>query len=307
MKNRREREKKYFQIQRKGNMKRSKSVFLILFSIFLLPITSYAQQQEPQPVEFRPISESLYEVLGGRGAQGGAYIGDVGVLLIDAKMDKQSVDQTMDQLKKLTDKPILYLVNTHSDGDHIWGNQFFAESITFVAHENCREDLFLPKNNNEPSDWYNPELAPFVPSLTFRDKMDIFLGSKKVELWYFGVGHTTGDIVVYFPDEKTAFIGDQIFLTRPQLIHSYKGGNSFEHVKTLSTMLETLDAEKFCSGHSEMIGREEIMAHIEQMKERQEKVQALVDKGNTLEEIKAEFEEDEGRLVESIFNEIKTN
>jgi cyclase len=137
--------------------------------------------------------------------------------------------------------------------------------------------------------------------------MDLFLGSKRVELWYFGVGHTTGDIVVFFPQEKTAFIGDQIFLTRPQLIHSYKGGNSFEHVKTLSNMLKTLDAEIFCSGHSQAVGREEIMKHIEQMKGRQEKVQSLIDQGKNLEEIKGEFEENEGRLVESIFNEIKTN
>lgn len=285
-------------------MKPLKIYFSILFSILFLSNTIFAQQPEPQPVEFRPISENLYELLGGRGAQGGAYIGDNGVLLIDSKMDKQSVDQTIEQVKKITDKPILYLVNTHSDGDHIWGNQFFPEAISFIAHENCRNDLFLPKSNNEPSDWLSPELAPFVPSLTFRDKMDIYLGSQKVELWYFGVGHTTGDIVVYFPDEKTAFIGDQIFLTRPQLIHSYKGGNSFEHVKTLSTMLETLEAESFCSGHSEMIGREEIMAHINQMKERQKKVQSLVDQGKTLEEIKGAFEDNEGRLVESIFNEI---
>ncbi len=285
-------------------MKQLKFNLSILFSILLFSNTIYAQQQEQQPVEFRSISDNLYEVLGGRGAQGGAYIGDNGVLLVDAKMDEQSVDQTIEQLKKITDKPILYLVNTHSDGDHIWGNQFFPESITFVAHENCRNELFHPNRNNEPSDWLAPALAPYIPSLTFRDKMDIYLGSKKVELWYFGVGHTTGDIVVYFPEEKTAFMGDQIFLGRPQLIHSYKGGNSFEHVKTLSTMLETMDAENFCSGHSRMIGREEIKVHIRQMKERQQRVQSLVDEGKTLEEIKGTFEENEGRLVESIFNEI---
>ena len=285
-------------------MKRLKINFSMLLSILFLSITVYAQQPEPQPVEFRSISGNLYEILGGRGAQGGAYIGDNGVLLIDAKMDEQSVDQTIEQLKKITDRPILYLVNTHSDGDHTWGNQFFPESITFVAHENCRKELFHPNRNNEPSDWLAPALAPYTPSLTFSNKMDIYLGSKKVELWYFGVGHTTGDIVVYFPEEKTAFIGDQIFLTRPQLIHSYKGGNSFEHVKTLSNMLETLDAENFCSGHSRMIGREEIMTHINQMMERQKKVQTLVDQGKNLEEIKGAFEDNEGRLVESIFNEI---
>jgi glyoxylase-like metal-dependent hydrolase (beta-lactamase superfamily II) len=137
--------------------------------------------------------------------------------------------------------------------------------------------------------------------------MDIYLGSKKVELWYFGVGHTTGDAVVYLPEEKTAFIGDQAFVGRPQLIHSYKGGNSFEHVKTLTKMLENIAAEKFCSGHSDIISRETIQKHIAEMKTRQEKVGSLIQKGKTLEEIKKEFSENESRLIESIFNEIEEN
>jgi glyoxylase-like metal-dependent hydrolase (beta-lactamase superfamily II) len=124
-------------------------------------------------------------------------------------------------------------------------------------------------------------------------------------LWYFGVGHTTGDTVVYFPEEKTAFIGDQIFLTRAQLIHSYKGGDSFEHVKTLTTMLGTIDAGKFCSGHSEMTNRAGIENHIGQMKKRHEKIRALIAKGKNTEEIKSEFEDSEARLIESICDEIK--
>jgi len=144
-----------------------------------------------------------------------------------------------------------------------------------------------------------------VPSLTFSEKMNIHLGSKKVELWYFGVGHTTGDIVVYFPEEKTAFNGDQIFLTRAQLIHSYKGGDSFEHVKTLTKMHDTIDAKKFCSGHGEMTNRAGIENHIHRIKERQEKVRALIEKGKSTEEIKNKFDENEARLIETICNEIK--
>jgi len=286
-------------------MKKKITLILMPFIIFLLLSPSFSQEREISPVELKKISPNLFEILGGRGAQGGAYIGDNGVLIIDAKMNKESVDQTIAEIKKITDKSLKYLVNTHSDGDHIWGNQYFPETITFIAHENCRREFFHPKRDGTPSDWNNPELASFIPSITFREKMDIYLGSKKVEVWYFGVGHTTGDAVVYFPDEKTAFLGDQIFLTRPQLIHSYKGGNSFEHVKTLSKMLETLDAENFCSGHSEMVDRQAIKRHIEQMKKRQEKVQKLIEKGLGLEEVKSEFEENEARLIEAIYNEIK--
>ncbi|MBW7989439.1 MAG: MBL fold metallo-hydrolase [Planctomycetes bacterium] len=285
----------------------NKNIKLIIISAFLLLFVSnsFGQGRGAQPVQFKKISDRLFEIAGGRGANGGAYIGDNGVLIIDAKMDKQSVDQVIKGVRQITDKPIKYLVSTHSDGDHISGNRYFPATVTFVAHENCRKEYFHPRRDGTPSEWDRPELASFVPSITFSDKMDIYLGSKKVELRYFGVGHTTGDIVVYFPEEKTAFIGDQIFLTRSQLIHSYKGGNSFEHVKTLTKMLHTIDAENFCSGHSETADRQGIRKHIDQMKKRQEKVKTLIEERKSLEEIKSEFKENEARLIEAIYNDIR--
>jgi len=286
-------------------MKTKTRAFITAFFLCLCAFYARAQQREVQPVTFRKISDRLYEILGGQGAQGGAYIGDDCVLMIDAKMDKPSVDRVIEQFNYISGKPIKYLVNTHSDGDHIRGNRYFPQTVIFIAHENCRKEFFHPGRDGAPSEWNQPELAPFIPSITFRDKMDIYLGPEKAELWYFGAGHTTGDIVVYFPEEKTAFVGDQIFLTRPQLIHSNKGGNSFEHVNTLTKMLDTLDAEHFCSGHSEMTDRAGIRNHIDHMRKRQEKVKALMEKGESLEKIKKEFEENEGALIETIYHEIK--
>ena len=283
--------------------KNIKSILIIV--LLLLVSVSLGRQRDSQPVEFKKISDNLYEILGGSGARGGVYTGDNGVLLIDSKMNENSVNQVIEEIRKLTDKPIKYVVNTHSDGDHIAGNRYLPKTVTFIAHENCRKDFFGPDRSGNPSEWNKPELLPFVPSMTFRDKMDIYLGSKKIELWYFGVGHTTGDTVVYFPEEKTAFLGDQIFLTRPQLIHSYKGGNSLEHVKTLTKMLDTIDAKQFCSGHSEIANRAAVKSHIAQMKKRQEKVKELVKQGESLEQVKAEFEEAEGRLIGSIYSEVE--
>jgi len=267
---------------------------------------SSAQPRTTEPVAFQKVSERLYSIVGGRGAQGGAYLGDSSVLVIDSKMDKESVEQVIQGLRQLTDKPPKFLVNTHGDGDHMVGNRYFPDTMTIIAHENCRKDFLLPGRNGVPSEWTKSELLPFVPAVTFRDKMDLYLGSKRVELWHFGVGHTTGDAVVYFPEEKTAFVGDQIFLTRPQLIHSYKGGNSFDHVRTLTKMLQTLDAQRFCSGHSEMTDRQGVTNHIEQMQERQDKVKALVQQGKDLAQVKGAFNETEAALITSIYNEIKS-
>lgn len=284
-------------------MRKRTGMFIFVVSLVLVHSISFAQQRDAQPVKFQQVSDRLYQVMGGSGAQGGAYIGDTGALLIDSKMDKESVDKVINEVKRITDKPILYLVNTHSDGDHVSGNKFFPKAVTFIAHENCRKEFFVTRNG-APSEWEKTELLPFIPSITFREKMDIYLGPRKVELWYFGVGHTTGDAVVYFPEAKTAFIGDQIFIGRPQLIHSYKAGNSFEHVRTLNKMLRTLDAEKFCSGHSEIADREAVKKHIAQMEELQDKIKTLIKQGKSINEIKSAFNENEARLIETIFAEI---
>ena len=274
-------------------------------SILLVFATlSFAQRRDSNPVRFEKISDNLYEILDGSGARGGAYIGDSEVLLIDSKMSKESVEQTLNELKKITDYPVKYLVNTHSDGDHVNGNQYFSEDIVFVSHNNCRNDFFAPGRDGSASTWSKPELIKYVPSFTFNDRLNIYLGSKKVELWYFGKGHTIGDAVVYFPEEKVAFIGDQIFLGRVQLIHKHKKGNSFEHVKTLTKMTEELPAVSFYSGHSEPTDRLGIFNHIKEMKARQKKIRSLINEGKKLELIQSEFTNEEKTIVASIYIEI---
>ncbi len=263
------------------------------------------QNREPQPISLEKISDNLYQVPGGSGANGGMYIGENEVLIIDSKMDKASVEGIFAAIKKITEKPVTILVNTHSDGDHVNGNQYFPEEVTIVAHENCRNEFLLPQRNGSPSVWAGADKMRFVPEITFNDKMKIHLGNKTVELHYFGVGHTTGDIVVYFPEEKTAFIGDQVFFGRPQLIHSHKGGNSFEHVKTTQKILASLPAEKFCSGHAEMKTRADIETHLKEITAFQEKIKSLITGGKLLEDVKSAFEQGEARLVESVYNEIK--
>ena len=280
-------------------IKNTGTLLLIVFTSVILT----AQERETSPVTLEKISGSVYQINGGDGSNGGVIIGENGVLVIDSKMNEESVKQSIEAIKSVTDKPIKYLVNTHSDGDHIMGNRYFPNSVTFIAHENCRDDFFK-ENFGRISDWGEPEYYPFTPSLTFKENLNVWLGKDKVELHYFGIGHTTGDIIVYYPEEKVAFLGDQYFSGRPQLIHSIKNGNSFQYVKTLKKMLETLDAETFSSGHSDPVGRDEIEKHIQAMVERQNKVKKSISQDKTLAEILEEFNENESRLVTSIYNEL---
>ncbi len=278
---------------------------LLLFVVILVGITpkAQAQQQERTPVQAQKISDNLFQLIGGSGANGGFYIGDNNVMVIDAKMDKQSVEEIFSEIKKVTDKPVKYLINTHADGDHVTGNQYFPEAVTIIAHENCRNEFFIGRNGS-PAIWEAPELSAFIPDVTFKENLELNLGSKKVEISYYGVGHTTGDLYLYFADENTAFIGDQYFEGRAQLIHSYKGGSSLEYVKTMNKMLKAIPATQFCSGHSEMTSRESIVAHVNKISQMHEQVRGFITNKKSLEDVKVEFDEAESALVESMYNEI---
>lgn len=282
-------------------------ILRLILSIFLISlmsiVTSFAQQ--PAPVTLNRVADNLYMIAGGRGANGGVYIGEKSVLMIDAKQDSASVAQTLAEIGKLTKNSVTRVVSTHADGDHVFGNRFLPTSTVFIAHENCRKEFFVAGMSGQASDWNNPTLVPFLPSITYRDKMDIYVGAKRIELWHFGTGHTTGDTVVFFPDEKVAFIGDQVFVGRVQLIHAYKGGSSFGEVANLEKMLATIDAKRFVSGHSEIQDRTGVQNHIAQMKAMQEKVRELKAKNMSLTEVQKQFAQNEVTLVGVIYNEIK--
>lgn len=281
-----------------------KNILLIFTCVLMFSLYAKSQEQEIPPLTVEKISDRLFQLVGGRGANSGMYISDNEVVLIDSKMDQASVEAIFTAVEGFTNNPVRYLINTHSDGDHVNGNEFMHEDIVIIAHENCRQEFFQPGRDGSPSKWRDEKLIRFVPQITFSDHMQLHLDNTNIEMYYFGVGHTTGDIVVYFPEEKTAFIGDQVFFERAQLIHSHKGGNSFEHVKTTELMLETLDAELFCSGHSGIKSREDIKQQLEKMKKLQQRIKSFIEEGRSLEDIQMDFLAEQKQLVATIYNEI---
>jgi len=108
-----------------------------------------------------------------------------------------------------------------------------------------------------------------------------------------------------FSRGESGIIGDQIFTTRVQIIHAYKGGSSFGEVAALEKMLSTIDAQKFVCGHNDVIDRAAVQNHIAQMKALQQKVLDLQMKGQSIEEVQEQCEQNQSALVKTIYNEIK--
>ena len=73
---------------------KSKHIFALILFLFIASVSHSAQQRQMTPVYLDKLSDDLYQILGGRGANGGVYIGGDSVLLIDAKMTEESVRET---------------------------------------------------------------------------------------------------------------------------------------------------------------------------------------------------------------------
>ncbi len=264
------------------------SVFVSILSLFSFAGAQAAQtqqtqaqpaqyQQQPAPVSLEKITADIYQVKGGSGANAVVYIGEKEILFIDAKMNEESAGQLLEQVKKLSPAPVGYVALTHSDGDHVNGLPGFPAGTKVISQEETRRYMMEAFKEEEQK--------AYLPQITFSVRLDLYFGEHVVELLYFGPAHTSGDAVIYFPEEKVAVLGDLLFVGRDPLIHRHKNGSSFGLVKVLRAVLE-LDAEIFLSGHAEKATRADIKAEIKLIEEEQAKIKALIGEGKTLEEIK---------------------
>jgi glyoxylase-like metal-dependent hydrolase (beta-lactamase superfamily II) len=293
-------------------MKNNCKLFFLATIVLYLSISINAQQQQPTqakptppPITISQVRADIYEVKGESGANCGFFIGEKEVMVIDAKTDADSAKQMIAEIKKLTPKPIKYVLITHSDGDHVNGLTGFSQDITIIAQQQTRKDM--------DEAFKEPQQRLYLPGLTFSERLKIYSGNKVIELLYFGPAHTSGDVVVYFPDEKVAFIGDLFFRGRDPLIHRQKNGSSFGLVNVLKEILK-LDADTFLNGHSDPAGKADIEGLIKSIEEEQSKIKVLIQEGKSLDEVKKAFNVEErpaqpgGRrfmsLVEVIYLEL---
>lgn len=247
--------------------------------------TSKPQQQSPfqAPLTVEKIKDNIYMAKGGVGANTGFFIGSKGVLAIDAKMTTEASKQVVAEIAKLTPLPVVTMVLTHSDLDHVNGLNGFPQGMKIIAHEQTKMDMV--KAFAEPN---LQALQAFLPNQTFTDKLVLDFGGETVQLLHFGPAHTSGDVVIYFPKEKVAFIGDLAFIGRDPLIHLEKGGSSFGLDKNLAEIIK-LDADVLISGHNDPLNKTQIKELLKSIEDKQAQVKALVDKGNSLDQVKAAF------------------
>ena len=220
--------------------------------------------------ELTKLTDNVYAYVGQKdcspthsfAANAGIVIGRDSVLVVDTLISATEGERFLADIRKVTDKPIKYVVNTHTHLDHAFGNCVFARSgATVISHTADRKMLermgadTLKNVANfglKPEDMAGTRIV--LPTLSFSDRMQIDLGGETVELIRIGPSHTEGSIVVYLPAQKTLFAGDILFTD----FHPFLAdGDLAGWTKTIDTLL-TMDLKKIVPGHGPLSAKKDL-------------------------------------------------
>lgn len=187
----------------------------------------------------------------------GFIVGDKGVLVIDSLRVPSFARALIEDIRYVTNKPIQYVVDTHSHWDHSWGNEEFPEA-TIIGHNNCYSEMLdVEWNDNwrqkvvSANERWSQEAAIVnitPPNLTFETSMQLYFGGREINLIYLGKAHTSGDIFIHIPKENILFTGD---VAQHKSV-PYFGDCYPEDWTETDDKLLTLTVERFVAGHGQI-------------------------------------------------------
>src|SRR4030095_6503578 len=181
------------------------------------------------------VKDNLYMITGSdptdraafAGGNTGVFITNSGVIVADTKLPGWG-QVLLHKIKTVTDKPVTTIINTHTHGDHTGSNDMFPASVEIIAHENT-------KANMEKMDAFKGEGAKGLPKKTYKDKMSLGSGKDRVDLFYFGRGHTNGDTWIVYPSLRVMQTGDMFAWKDAPLLDKNNGGGGVENAAPVST------------------------------------------------------------------------
>ncbi|MFL6773292.1 MAG: MBL fold metallo-hydrolase [Sphingomicrobium sp.] len=185
-----------------------------------LTLSAQASAQVPGlPFTLKQLGPGVYAAIDGpehkAGSNAGFVIGDDGVLVVDALFTPEAARALVGEIRRITPKPIRFVVNTHYHADHTGGDQVLRDAgAAIIAHRNVRGWV---RTNNVAlfGDRIRPELRARIAALPLPDlatdkDLTVWLGARKVVVRTV-LGHTGGDLVVAVPDAHVLFAGDMLW------------------------------------------------------------------------------------------------
>lgn len=227
---------------------------------------------------------------------GGFIVGEKGVLLIEVMLTKRLYDQEVKLIRSVTDKPIIFAVNTSDHGDHCFGNYLLPASTLIIQNEFAKENLaknyegikqfmvgLFGTGRGIENTVYRP--ADIVIPKNSNLKFDLG-GGKIVELLNIGTAQSPADLFVWMPNQKVFWAGNPFIAESPAIPWLFDGF-FLEPAANLKKMYDFLpDDAIIIPGHGRITNKAGIKFTIDYVQELKKEIEAAVDKGLTLEQTK---------------------
>ncbi|MGE3176797.1 MAG: MBL fold metallo-hydrolase [Vicinamibacterales bacterium] len=242
-------------------MKRS-VVAAAVFGVGAACLSLAAQQPAALPPvrDIQQLRDNLYMISGGdttdratwTGGNSLVFVTERGVVLVDTMLP--GAGQTLlARIRSITDKPVTTVINTHTHYDHSGSNNELPATVEFVAHEGTRANM--ARTTCEPvtnCGAFKGDNAKYLPKKTYADRLTLFGGKDRIELYFFGRGHTSGDSFVVFPAVRAMHAGDMFPRAQmPFIDTANSGGSAVEFNRTLQRAVATIkDVEIVVGGHT---------------------------------------------------------
>ncbi len=289
----------------------------------------------PRVVEVQKLKDNLFILTGG-GGNTAVFVQTDGITVVDTKNPGWG-QPILDKIKELSTKPVVRIINTHTHGDHVSGNVEFPATVDIVVQENTAANMkkMAPVTGlgAPPAAGATPQPTIFeqnngkgLSKRTFKDKMTIGSGADRIDLYYFGRGHTNGDAWVLFPALRVVHAGD-IFAWPNQLpiLDANNGGSGLAIADTLMKGHATLNklADQIITGHSAVMTFDDLRKWADFNRSFLDAMRAAKKAGKTVEQAAGEWKNPAGfvtpateqaaqaarvRLqanVQTVYNEIK--
>lgn len=192
----------------------------------------------PEPIE--QITPNVYKIFGG-GGNTLVVVQKDGVVLVDTKMPGNG-QAILDEVRKVTDKPITAIICTHSHPDHIGSTDFILQhypNARVIMHEIGKAEIVANPNHVHAS----------VPTETYTDRMTLGEGDDRIELYHTGVGHTGGDTFVVIPSARLLFMGDVMAWNMAPFLPAGGAVAIAEEVERLVALVKDVDIVVEGHGH----------------------------------------------------------
>lgn len=260
-----------------------------LLAVLVVSSSFAVAQQDFSRVEIRTekLGDGVY-MLTGRGGNLGVSAGEDGVVLIDDQYAPLT-EKILAAIRRITEKPIRFLINTHLHGDHTGGNENLGKGgVIIVAHENVRKRLSVEQISQLFGQTTPPYPTTALPVVTFTDSVTFHLNGDEVLAFHVPPAHTDGDTVIRFTKANVFHAGDLFFNGMYPVIDLESGGSVEGVVAAADRLLALCDAKtKLIPGHGPVATPDDLRAFRDMVAGTYAAVKELVAAGKTKEEVLA--------------------